>query len=64
MVPVRRMLTTATPDSLFCLVQPWRKRDEGFPGRGLKVIQPSLKHFAISESGAGRPRLAEPQGRR
>ena len=25
------------PDSLFCLVQPWRKRDEGFPGRGLKA---------------------------
>ena len=25
------------PDSLFCLVQPWRKRDEDFPGRGLKA---------------------------
>ncbi|MBI0125789.1 hypothetical protein H3U87_01320 [Bifidobacterium sp. W8101] len=22
---------------LFCLVQPWRKQDEGFPGRGLRA---------------------------
>ena len=31
------------PITLFCLVQPRRKRDEGFPGPGLKFAIPQAR---------------------